>query len=131
MRQPGKEKAGERRPLFGRTGAGERKLFRRLLAAAAAALLAAGPARGAGALTLYTASSFAGEDESAVTYANLLETFEKEQGCVISDHSAPSSESWKQSVLNDFAAGNEPDVLFFFARGADSAPILSRVIPIE
>ena len=50
---------------------------------------------------------------------------------MILDRSSASSESWKQSVLNDFAAGNEPDVLFFFARGADSQPLLSRVVPVE
>ena len=110
---------------------GNRRLLRRIFSAAAAAFLAMGCPAGAGAVTLYTASSFAGEDESAVTYANLLETFETAHGCVISDHSSASNESWKQSILNDFAAGNEPDVLFFFAKGADSAPILSRVISIE
>ena len=133
MIRPRREKNGEN---LRQTGPGSRDpgrggLLRRLAALAAALFLAAGLPAGAGALTLYTASSFAGEDESAVTYAQLLETFEAEHGCVISDHSSASSESWKQSVLNDFAAGNEPDVLFFFARGADSAPILSRVIPIE
>ena len=105
--------------------------LRRILPAALAFFLALLPAAGAVALTLYTASSFAGEDDAAGTYANLLETFETEHGCVISDRSGASNESWKQSVLNDFAAGNEPDVLFFFAHGADSVPILSRVIPIE
>ena len=52
-------------------------LLRRIAALAAAALLGAGMPAGAGALTLYTASSFAGEDESAVTYTQLLEAFEK------------------------------------------------------
>lgn len=33
-------------------------------------------------------------------------------------------------MLSDFAAGNEPDILFFFARSADSQPLLSRVVPI-
>ena len=33
--------------------------------------------------------------------------------------------------LSEFAAGNEPDVLFFFAAGADSRPILSKVVPLE
>ena len=112
-------------------GAGAFCLFLQVLTAVLAAVLALTPITGARALTLYTASSFAGEDDSAVTYVNLLKAFEAEHGCVISDQSSASSERWKQSVLNDFAAGNEPDVLFFFARGADSVPILSRVIPIE
>ena len=81
-------------------------------------------------VTLYTASSFAGEDASATVYAELLQSFEAETGCTIVDRSSASSESWKQSVLSDFAAGNEPDLLFFFARSADSLPLLSRVVPI-
>ena len=53
-----------------------------------------------------------------------------ETGNTVLDHSAASDEAWKTSVLHDFAAGNEPDVLFFFAAGADSAPILYKVVPI-
>lgn len=34
----------------------------------------------------------------------LLKTFEEESGCTIVDNSATSSEEWKASVLNDFAA---------------------------
>lgn len=82
-------------------------------------------------VTLYTASSFAGEDESASVYTDLLHAFESEENCVIIDHSSASSEAWKQEILNDFAAGNEPDILFFFACSADSQPLLSRVVPVE
>ena len=83
------------------------------------------------ALTLYTVSSFAGADAAAVAYVERLKAFEEETGVVISDNSASSDETWKTSILYDFAAGNEPDVLFFFAANADSAPILSRVVPIS
>lgn len=86
---------------------------------------------GADPVTLYTASSFAGDDESASVYTELLHTFESAEDCIVIDRSSASSESWKQSILNDFAAGNEPDILFFFARSADSQPLLSRVVPIE
>ncbi|MGN0773891.1 MAG: ABC transporter substrate-binding protein [Candidatus Ventricola sp.] len=81
-------------------------------------------------VTLRTVSCFAGTDASAEAYVELLKAFEEQTGCVIEDTSAASDESWKTSVLYDFAAGNEPDVLFFFAANADSAPILSRVVPI-
>ena len=81
-------------------------------------------------LTLYTVSSFAGTDAAADSYVELLKTFEEESGCTIVDNSATSSEEWKASVLNDFAAGNEPDVMFFFAASADSVPLLSRVVSI-
>jgi len=82
-------------------------------------------------LTLYTASSFAGADTAAEAYVELLKAFEEETGCSIVDSSATSDESWKTGILYDFAAGNEPDVLFFFAANADSTPILSRVVPID
>ena len=82
-------------------------------------------------LTLYTVSSFAGADASAAAYVELLKAFEEATGHVVADNSASSDETWKTRVLYDFAAGNEPDILFFFAASADSAPILSRVVPID
>lgn len=94
------------------------------------ALLAPTMGMAAEGVTLRTASCFAGTDASAEAYVELLKAFEEQTGCVIEDASAASDESWKTSVLYDFAAGNEPDVLFFFAASADSSPILSRVVPI-
>ena len=82
-------------------------------------------------LTLYTASTFAGADTAAEAYVELLKAFEEQTGYVVEDNSSASDEAWKASVLYDFAAGNEPDVLFFFAANADSAPILSKVVPIS
>ena len=102
--------------------------MRRLLALLLLLTLPAGAL--AEGITLRTASCFAGTDASAEAYVELLKAFEEQTGCVIEDASAASDESWKTSVLYDFAAGNEPDVLFFFAANADSAPILSRVVPI-
>ena len=79
---------------------------------------------------LYTASCFAGDDPSALEYIQILRRFEEKTGIRVRDDSEESSEAWKKKILNDFAAGNEPDVLFFFAAGADSAPILPRVVPL-
>ena len=76
-------------------------------------------------------SSFSGSDQAAGAYVDILHAYEEATGNTVSDSSSPSDETWKASVLNDFAAGNEPDVLFFFAAGADSAPLLSRVVPIS
>lgn len=81
-------------------------------------------------VTLKTVSIFAGTDAAADTYAELLKTWQDETGNTVSDMSATSDETWKMGVLKDFAAGNEADVLFFFAKTADSAAILSRVVPI-
>ena len=81
-------------------------------------------------VTLRTVSSFAGANPAAEAYLDTLKAYEARTGNTVVDVSAASDETWKTSVLQDFAAGNEPDVLFFFAAGADSAPILSRVVPI-
>jgi raffinose/stachyose/melibiose transport system substrate-binding protein len=82
-------------------------------------------------VTIRTVSTFAGTDAAAGAYVELLRAWEKETGNKVEDTSATSDEAWKTGVLNDFAAGNEADVLFYFARTADSAPILSRVVPIS
>ncbi len=90
--------------------------------------LSAAPAEG---VTLRTVSCFAGDDSAAGAYVEILNRYESETGNTVRDASSTSSEAWKSSVLNDFAAGNEPDILFFFAAGADSAPLLSRVVPLD
>ena len=82
-------------------------------------------------VTLKTVSSFAGTDAAAGAYVEILKAYEDATGNKVEDSSATSDEAWKASVLNGFAAGNEPDVLFFFAAGADSAPILDKVVPIS
>lgn len=92
------------------------------------ALLCAGmPAQ---AVSLYTVSSFGGTDTTALAYVELLREYESQTGDVVVDSSGTSDESWKASVLSDFAAGNEPDILFYFACSADSAPILRKTVPI-
>ena len=105
--------------------------MRWMLAWLLAAILAWPVAGGAEGVSLYTASCFAGSDPCAMEYIQLLRAFEEETGCRVLDDSRESSESWKKQILNDFAAGNEPDVLFFFAAGADSVPLLPRVVPVD
>ena len=99
--------------------------------ALAAALALSGTAAAEGGVTLRTVSCFAGTDSAAETYVEILRQFEAETGNTVTDQSSTSDEAWKTAVLKDFAAGNEPDILFFFAAGADSAPILSRVVSLE
>ena len=82
-------------------------------------------------VTLRTVSCFAGADTAAEAYVDILNQYEIESGNTVIDHSSASDEAWKTDVLHDFAAGNEPDVLFFFAAGADSAPILYKVVPVS
>ncbi len=87
------------------------------------------PVRAEG-VQLRTVSCFAGSDTAAEAYVDILKAYEARTGNTVIDVSAASDEGWKTSVLNDFAAGNEPDILFYFAAGADSAALLSRVVPI-
>ena len=84
-----------------------------------------------GGVTLHTVSCFAGSDTAAEVYVEILRRFESETGNTVLDKSSTSDEAWKTDVLKDFAAGNEPDILFFFAAGADSAPLLSRVVSLK
>lgn len=100
-----------------------------IFALLAALCLAAGSAAGDG-VVLRTASCFAGADTAAEAYVDILKSYESATGNVVIDNSASSDETWKTGILNDFAAGNEPDILFFFAAGADSVPLLSRVVPV-
>ena len=82
-------------------------------------------------ITLRTVSCFTGANAAANAYVEILDRYESKTGNTVLDNSSASDEAWKTSVLKDFAAGNEPDILFFFAAGADSAPILSRVVSLE
>ena len=93
--------------------------------------LALAPCAAGEGVTLRTVSCFAGEDVAAIAYVELLRAYEEQTGNVVEDDSATSDETWKSRVLSDFAAGNEPDVLFFFACSGDSAPLLRRMVPIE
>ena len=82
-------------------------------------------------VTLRTVTCFGGTDPATDAYQNMLWVYEEQTGNRIIDSSSSSDESWKKTVLRDFAVGNEPDLLFFFAACADSAPILPRLVPIR
>ena len=106
--------------------------LRRIAALVLAGLLAVCSASSAAdGITLRTVSCFAGDDSAAGVYVEILKGYEAETGNTVRDTSSSSDEAWKSAVLNDFAAGNEPDILFFFAAGADSAPLLPRVVPLD
>ena len=93
--------------------------IRKWIAAAAALLLAAfaGTGSAEGGVTLRTISCFAGLDGSAEEYVAILQRYESETGNTVIDNSSTTDEAWKTAILKDFAAGNEPDILFFFAAG--------------
>ena len=92
--------------------------IKKWIAAAAALLLtvAAGPGTAEGGVTLRTISCFAGLDGSAGEYVAILQQYESRTGNTVLDSSATSDEAWKTAIMKDFAAGNEPDILFFSQR---------------
>ncbi|MDD2972452.1 MAG: extracellular solute-binding protein [Lachnospiraceae bacterium] len=66
-------------------------------------------------VTLKTVSMFGGTDPNAPIYAEINETFQKENpNITIEDNSQTTDEEWKASIAADFSVGNEPDVLQFF-----------------
>lgn len=81
---------------------------------------------------LEVVTTFAGNDGNAQNYQEFCRKWEKETGNVIADRSVLSDETFKMRVLNDFATGSEPDVLFFF-NGADANEFIraGRVVSLE
>lgn len=68
---------------------------------------------------LEVVTTFAGNDGNAQNYKEYCKKWEMESGNTILDKSTLSDETFKTRVLEDFEAGSEPDVLFFF-NGADA-----------
>ena len=85
---------------------------------------------GAEDIILHTSSCFGGGNSAGDAYVSILRDFENATGYTVMDESSTSNEAWKAGVLKRFAAGDEPDVLFFFAAGADSKLLLNRLVPL-
>ncbi|MGL4362757.1 MAG: ABC transporter substrate-binding protein, partial [Cellulosilyticaceae bacterium] len=84
-------------------------------------------------VTLRTISMFGGTDPNAVTYEKYKNEFLAANSHIkIEDESATADETWKASIVTDFSAGNEPDVMFFFT-DVTAAPIVEqdKVVSIE
>lgn len=65
-------------------------------------------------VTLRTASMFGGTDPHAVPYNQINEAFmAAHPGLTIEDESRAIDEAWRASIINDFNAGNAPDVLYY------------------
>lgn len=66
-------------------------------------------------VTLRTVSMFGGTDPTAAAYEAAVKDYMTANPHVtVEDESATADDAWKASILTDFAAGNEPDVIFFF-----------------
>jgi len=84
-------------------------------------------------ITLRTVSMFGGTDPMTNIYGSSIEEFMKSNATVkVEDESATSDEQWKSKVLIDFAAGNEPDVIFFFT-DVNAKPLVeqNKVVSLE
>ncbi len=81
-------------------------------------------------LTLNIASYFSGE-HAAQTYQELSNQFAEEQGIDIVDSSTLTGNAFTQQIINDFAAGNEPDVFYFPASEAQSMIDNNQVVSVQ
>lgn len=70
-------------------------------------------------VTIKVVTSYGGYDGNRANYEAAVAEFMADTGVIVTDDSGVSNEEWKTKVMNDFQAGAEPDVLFFF-NGADS-----------
>lgn len=66
-------------------------------------------------VTIRVVTMFGAADVTGGVYGSIREKYQKENPNVsIIDESRASDEQWKTSVVADFCAGNEPDILQFF-----------------
>lgn len=81
---------------------------------------------------LEVVTTFAGSDGNAKNYQRFSRQWQEETGNTIKDKSTLSDETFKSRVINDFATGSEPDVLFFF-NGADANNFIkdARVVSLD
>ncbi len=70
-------------------------------------------------VALEVVTTFAGNDGNSENYRKFCHVWQNETGNTIIDRSSLTDETFKTRVVNDFATGSEPDVLFFFI-GADA-----------
>lgn len=73
------------------------------------------PTSAATKVTLNVATMFSSGQPGNKTYGSIIKDFQaKNPSVTIKDRSAPATIEWITRIQNDFATGNEPDVMFFF-----------------
>ncbi|BDU51651.1 ABC transporter substrate-binding protein [Haliovirga abyssi] len=78
------------------------------------------------------ATMFGGTDPAAKVYQAALKDFEAANNVKILDESATGDDAFKTKIENDFAAGNEADLTFYFTGGMGAPLIKSgRVVPLN
>ena len=81
-------------------------------------------------LSLHIAASFS-NDLAAQTYQSLSTTFAERYGIQILDNSNLSSDAYVKQILNDFAAGKEPDVFYFPVDHAQTLIDNSQIVSLD
>lgn len=84
-------------------------------------------------VTLRTVSQFGGTDPAAAVYQAILEDFRADNPKItVEDESVTVDEAWKAKVATDFAAGNEPDVIFTYT-GIDAKVMIEqgKIVSLE
>ncbi len=85
-----------------------------------------------GAVTIRVVTSFGSEDGNRQNFTDAYHAYELASGNKVDDASSAVNEEWKKQIQADFAAGSEPDVLFYFT-GADADTFVKsgQVVPIS
>ncbi len=80
---------------------------------------------------LHVVTSFAGDDTNAENYRSLVDAWERDTGNVVIDDSSRMNGEFIARVKDDFARGEEPDVLFFMT-GAEADELIEadKVVPL-
>jgi len=81
-------------------------------------------------LSLNIAASFS-SDIAAQTYQSLSSIFAARYGIQILDTSALSEEAYIRQIINDFAAGNEPDVFYYPLDAAQTMIDNEQVVSLD
>lgn len=85
-------------------------------------------------ISISTISMLGGSDVAAKDYQELIQQFQIENdGIMISDQSAESSEQWKKQTIEQFTKEETtPDVIFYFT-GADARELIldNQFVPID
>ncbi|GHU93766.1 hypothetical protein FACS1894208_03740 [Clostridia bacterium] len=81
-------------------------------------------------VTLTLVSMFGGGDANAATLKSAVAAYMDSSGNKVQNLSSIGDDTWKIAVINDFAEGNEPDVLQFFS-GNTSDPIVEKLVTID
>ncbi|MCL1855413.1 MAG: ABC transporter substrate-binding protein, partial [Clostridia bacterium] len=109
-----------------------KKIFLAVAIMAAAGILSGcGGNGGQKAVEITVVSPFDSEDGNRSHFVNAYQAYEKATGNIVRDEAAASNEEWKAKVLEDFQAGKEPDVLFYFT-GTDADELVQsgKLVPL-